>query len=402
MKILHINKDYGDNGGTEQYLYNLCAFLEAHGHRTVVVYGRQDANTWHTPQRSEHFVPGIHEFSNRANRRVLESCLEIVRKEQPNVINLHMTFNPSLAYKLVAQWPVVQSVHSPHSYCLRYKLFQSNDTACNRPLGYHCLLAAYLKRCADPRPWNLVNGWRQCNAEMQSTRSLDHLIAFSKYIKTCLIQNGIKEHRITVLPYFAQVDRNKRDNECSDENIILYVGRVTKEKGLDYLLRAAKRISVNYRLLIVGDGWHLGHIKNLAHQLDLADHVEFTGWLSNKDLTDYYARSSVLVIPSSWPEPFGIVGLEAMSHARPVVAFNVGGVADWLDHEQTGFLVEPRNIAEMAARISQLLNNKKLAAQMGENGRKRAEQAFSASGHLQELMRIYETARRTDQGVRIH
>ena len=392
MKILHINRDYGDNGGAEQYLRSLCDALEQGGHQTAVIYGRRDANTWDVPAKSRYFVSGIHEFSKRSAGRVLEDCLKIVRKERPDVINLHISFNPNLMLELGRRWPVVQSIHSSHPYCLRSKFFQSTRTACDLPLGYHCLTGAYLKRCADPRPWNLIRAWRRCNAEIQSGRRAQSLIVFSKYMKSCLVQNRIEENRVSVVPYFTDAGPSTGANGESDDNIVLYVGRITKEKGLDDLLRAVKEIKMSYQLLIVGDGWYSAKIKALAQQLDLAGRVRFTGWISNNNLEEYYRKASMLVIPSAWPEPFGIVGLEAMAHSKPVVAFDVGGIADWLDHRSTGFLVEPRNIGEMAGRIEQLLEDRELAARMGFNGRKKVEQEFSASNHLENLMNIYRSA----------
>jgi glycosyltransferase involved in cell wall biosynthesis len=402
MKILHINKDYGDNGGTEQYLYDLCEILEEKGHQTVVVYGQQSERTWCVPGRSEYFIPGIHEFTRRGDSKAIAACLGIVEKEKPDIINLHITFNPSLVYALGKKQPIIRSIHSPHSYCLRCKLFQPTDMPCTLPLGYHCLWNAYLRRCADPRPWNLIRAWTRCSAEIQSNRNVDEIVVFSNYMKTCLLQNRIRENAVTVLPYFTNTNGSKRPTVDSHENIILYVGRVTKEKGIGYLLRAIKQLSVNYKLVVAGDGWHLRDAKNLAHQLDLADQVEFAGWVSNKDLESYYSRSSMLVIPSTWPEPFGIVGLEAMANSKPVVAFDVGGIADWLDHGKTGFLVEPRNVKEMSARMELLLKNKELAAEMGKNGRERVKKEFNPCDHVKNLISIYRSVKSKGQNVRVH
>lgn len=390
MKILHINKDYADNGGTERYLFNLCEALERLGNQIVVIYGDRDRNTWRVPGRQEYFVPHLHEFSHRANGKVLRACLDIMEREEPDVINLHQTFNPGLVHHIKGKWPLIRSIHSPYIYCLRCKLFQTTDTACNQPLGYHCFLNTYLRRCSDPRPWNLIAAWRKCRQELESNRKVDNLVVFSNYMKDCLLQNEQENCKVTVLPYFTNGPVKPIANSHHTENIILYVGRITKEKGLDYLLRAVKQISLECKLLIVGDGWYLPRIKALTRRLGLTDRVEFPGWISPDNLSSYYAKCSLLAVPSIWPEPFGIVGLEAMSYSKPVVAFDVGGISDWLDHGNTGYLIKPRDINEMAARIEVLLKDQELATKIGEKGKQRAEQEFGASDHVNNLLGIYK------------
>lgn len=403
MKILHINKDYGDNGGTEQYLYNLCEALENQGHQTSVIYGNRGETVWHLPGRSEYFVPNIHEFSHRDNQETLRACLEIIEKEKPDVINLHLVFNPGLIDLIRTEWPLVRSVHSPHSYCLRYKLFETTDSVCDNRLDYHCLLNAYFKRCADPRPWNLIKSWQKCRQELESNQKVNQIVVFSDYMKDCLLQNKLRHNQVSVLPYFTNIQTQTDPNKRSAENIILYVGRVTKEKGLDYLLRAVRQISTDYKLVVVGDGWYLKNIKSLAHRMGLTDRVEFPGWTSHKNLSSYYLDCSMLVIPSIWPEPFGIVGLEAMSHAKPVIAFNVGGISNWLESGETGFLIEPKDVKEMTAKIELLLEKKELAIRMGETGQQKVAKDFGASTHIQNLISIYQQSiEETEHDAKTH
>jgi len=401
MKILHINKDYADNGGTEQYLYDLCRALETHGHETVVIYGEKNENTWHVPGRSEYFVPGIHASGSRANGSYLTSCIDIIERENPDIINFHITFNSDLIERLRQRRPLARSLHSPHLYCLRNKLFRTTDSVCGLPFGYNCLLNAYLRRCADPRPWNLVSAWQRCDRELESNKKVPHTVVFSRYMKECLLQNKFEEDKITVLPYFTNrpveieeydSSRERLGVDRSRDNLILFVGRITREKGLGYLLRAVKQVSVDYRLLIIGDGWYLNRTKALAKELGLGGRVEFPGWISNEQLGCYYSGCSVLVIPSIWPEPFGIVGLEAMSHAKPVVAFDVGGISEWLKDGETGFLVESKNVRKMAAKIELLLRDKKLAGRMGEKGRVEVAEKFSPARHVSRLIEVYESA----------
>jgi len=100
----------------------------------------------------------------------------------------------------------------------------------------------------------------------------------------------------------------------------------------------------------------------------------------------------VVVVPSRWPEPFGVVGIEAMAHGRPVVAFGVGGIPDWLADGVGGFIVPPADVATMADRIAAVLAHPTEAEAMALRGRARVLREFSEAAHLAKLLPLYERA----------
>ena len=100
--------------------------------------------------------------------------------------------------------------------------------------------------------------------------------------------------------------------------------------------------------------------RHLAKELNLNSRVEFIGYRSHEELQRYFQRATVGVVPSVWPEPFGMVGLEFMHHQLPVIAFNSGGISDWLKDGHNGFLVPWMDISTMAQRIDYLLQNKEV------------------------------------------
>jgi glycosyltransferase involved in cell wall biosynthesis len=96
--------------------------------------------------------------------------------------------------------------------------------------------------------------------------------------------------------------------------------------------------------------------------------VKFTGWVDQESLQTYYRHARVAVIPSLWPEPIATIGLELMQHSIPVVAFDAGGMSDWLKHGENGFLVPLADTRTMAQRIDELLLDPELCRRMGANG----------------------------------
>jgi glycosyltransferase involved in cell wall biosynthesis len=170
-----------------------------------------------------------------------------------------------------------------------------------------------------------------------------------------------------------------------DDPLILCVAQLIKGKGVDLLLHALAKVSADYRAVIVGAGNLDDALKGLARSLGLADKVHFEGWASNETLGKFYSRAKIVAVPSRWAEPFGMIGLEAMNHGRPVVAFNVGGTSDWLAHERTGLLVPEQDVAAFARALERLLTDTDTAQRMGEEGLARAHKEYAFEDYLERL-----------------
>ena len=107
--------------------------------------------------------------------------------------------------------------------------------------------------------------------------------------------------------------------------------------------------------------------------------------MNPQDLGDYYARAKLVAVPSRWPEPFGMIGLEAMHYGRPVVAFRVGGIPDWLEDGATGLLVPEQDVRAFAAALEKLLGDPPLCAQLGAQAQERVRTKFRFENYLDRL-----------------
>jgi glycosyltransferase involved in cell wall biosynthesis len=196
------------------------------------------------------------------------------------------------------------------------------------------------------------------------------------------------------LPNFTRLKPWPTD--VTEENRILYVGRMTPEKGLVQLIRAMRRMRHKPILTIVGKDGILGQssFQDLVAQELASSEIkaEMHPWLVGEELSRSYARAKVVAISSIWPEPFGLVGIEAMMHGKPVVAFDVGGVRDWLNHQETGYVVPQGDLDQYAARVDQLLDNHELRLSMGYKARKYAGEQFTSQRYMDALLGIYMEA----------
>jgi glycosyltransferase involved in cell wall biosynthesis len=174
----------------------------------------------------------------------------------------------------------------------------------------------------------------------------------------------------------------------------LFVGSLLRSKGIDLLLHALWKLQQPFHCEIIGQGAQEHSFRLWADALGFGkgsrSHqcVQFVGWRSPEALHDHYQRADILVLPSRSPETFGLVGLEAMHHGLPVIAFDVGGVSEWLQHGHTGYLVPPGDLSALADRLSQLIEDPKKRAAFSEHAQQRAASCFSFEKHLDAFVRM--------------
>jgi glycosyltransferase involved in cell wall biosynthesis len=200
----------------------------------------------------------------------------------------------------------------------------------------------------------------------------------SDYMQHNLRQNGWEMDKVRKLyPIFNVGERVPKIS--NNVPMLLFVGQLIKGKGVDYLLQAVSKIYHPLRLIIVGTGNDEPNIKNMIKSLKLDDRVELIGWTA--DVEKYYRQADVAVVPSRWQEPFGLVGLEAFSYQTPVVAFNIGGISEWLHDGKNGLLAE---------KIESLIGNPSLASDLGKEGYSFVRDNFSEKRYLTEFYKIID------------
>jgi len=184
------------------------------------------------------------------------------------------------------------------------------------------------------------------------------MIAVSDFVKNKLVSNGLNPGNIHVIynPTLIKSDIKTRPNAPC----ILYVGRLDLEKGVEFLLKAFRKICTSIekvKLIILGRGRREKALRSLAKSLKIEEHVKFLSKVSNDQLLRLYESSTLVVVPSIWAEPFGIVVAEAIMCNRPVVASNVGGLSELVSSE-VGVLVPPGDSESLAEGILSMISNR--------------------------------------------
>jgi glycosyltransferase involved in cell wall biosynthesis len=207
--------------------------------------------------------------------------------------------------------------------------------------------------------------------------------------KTARIYSGIEMDRF--YPVSEQEKRRLRAKWRIGEQdaVIGIVSKLWEGKGHDLLIRTFKEIGKEMpraRLVIVGEGYLMESLKTLVSQLQLSETVIFTGFL--EEIPQIIATFDVAVLPSYF-EGMGRVLLEAMAMEKPVVGTRVGGIPDLIEKDLNGFLVSPGSEKELASAVLKILRDKGLAAKMGQEGRKKMTDRFSAESMIRSIEEIY-------------
>jgi glycosyltransferase involved in cell wall biosynthesis len=146
---------------------------------------------------------------------------------------------------------------------------------------------------------------------------------------------------------------------------------------------------VPFECAVLGEGNDRARCERLCARLGLSGRVKFHGFVRSEELKDYYLDASVAVVSSVWPEPFGMTGPEAMLYGLPVVAFDAGGIREWLADGETGYLVPWMDTGTFAARLEQLLQDKGLARQLGDRARAWASGQYDAERQFDYLESVF-------------
>lgn len=383
MKVLHIHHLYRPFGGGERYLLDLCNILEERGHETVIVSSRHDRN-YHIERRKEYFIDNS--FGLKSGLKMWKVVRNIVCQENPDLIHLHETLvflSPFIIKRLMRLKPAVQSLHTSFYFCPKGSKILPDHEICYHAMGTRCITGGCLREINFRLTLNML--WRKW-----VTRNADCVVVPSQYLQEEAVRNGISPEKVRVVAHFTGKNLSNEYLE-PEANAILFVGRTDPLKGIRELISALSLIKEKtWKAYILGIGDSLHEYEKAAQDAGIKERVFFLNNLDYTDLDTYYQKTSVVVFPSMSPESFGLVGIEAMSFGRPVVAFDVGGPREWLEDGKTGFLVKRGDIEGLSLRIAHLLGNASLAKKMGLEGQKRVNERYRKEVHFNRLFTLYE------------
>jgi glycosyltransferase involved in cell wall biosynthesis len=245
----------------------------------------------------------------------------------------------------------------------------------------------------EPHPGDRLSQKTPLWIEMFARRQADELIVHSRQVRD-LVVRGIpgRADRISIIPHIQIGEEPGPSDLQEEENLVLFFGRIWEYKGLEYLIRAEPLISSrvpDVRILIAGQGEDFSpYARMMTHPERFVVHNEY---IPEERAAEYFRRASVVALPYIEASQSGVIPF-AYSAAKPVVATNVGGLPEMVEHGQTGYLVSPRNAKELADGITRLLLDAPLRHRMGANAKRKIEAECFPSAIAQKTLQVYRRA----------
>jgi len=390
MRILLIHNYYTQPGGEDVVFEAERALLERYGHEVITFVEDNARLNVINPLKAA--VDTI--WSKEAQRNIRK----LIEQSRPDVVHFHNTFlriSPA-AYYVVKEMglPVVQTLHNYRLICPGALLMRD---------GHLC------EDCLDkviPWPGIVYSCWR--NSRMGTAvvtamltvhrllktwiKQVDVYIALTEFARRKFIEGGLPAEKISVKPNFIYPDPGKGEH---GGNFALFVGRLSAEKGVKTLL-SAWRLLKGIPLKVVGDGPLMAEIRECVEREGLA--VEVLGRRSREEVFAFMRSASFLLFPSEWYEGFPMTIAEAFACGLPVVASQLGVMAEIVEDGRTGLLFEPGNPEDLAEKVEWAWTHPKEVKRMGEEARREYEEKYTAERNYRMLMEIYQLAMERTSG----
>lgn len=401
MKILLAHKFNYQKGGAERYFLDLARLLEKNGIETAKFSMASEKNL---PDRYEkYFIPeidfnaGFFQLSRSFFRylgRIFYSFEaagqfeKLIRDFRPDIVhlqNIYHQISPSIIDTAKKHGlPVIMHLHDYKLICPNYKLYDGRRLCmkCKGGKYYQCALnrclkGSYLKSFLASLEMYFHH------KVLKIYDKVDLFIAPSAYMKSVCVDFGIREDRIAVVPNFVEPAEFP---EGGRKDYVLFLGRLSEEKGLSVLIDAYREPDGKPKLKIVGDGPEAEKCREETAASGLEERIEFTGALYGEALGQAIAGAKALIVPSVWPENLPYVVLEAFQAGKPVIASKLGGLEEMIRDGQNGFLFEPGNPRELSRAIARLAScdPERLSSQA-----RQAAEDYSSLKHLESIKNIY-------------
>lgn len=359
LKFLMVNSVYPPHGigGDANHVQQLSAELAKKGHEVHVIYNIDAYNLLsktcglssgetktdfdnifvHTLKSPYGMIDAFSTYSIGKSKYYHNQYIKILSDVLPDVVHLHdVTF---LGYDFLKKEENYISLYTAHNYwfiCPNRELMRFGQI-CNKPsLCSLCLLNAR-------RPPQL---WRHGKAFKKIVANLDTIIAPSEFIKTKISEKF--DTNMVHIPNFVSLPPIKI-KECEYTNYFLYAGKLEYTKGVMDLLYVFKQYSnkINSKLIIVGIGTLDEKIKKFINKNNLQYKIIFLGFVDNETLWSLYKGALALIVPSVWPEVFGLVAIEAMSVGTPVICSDSGGISEIVNKLDKKLIFNSGNIEQL-------------------------------------------------------
>lgn len=392
MRIAVISWNRRKVGGTEAYLDLIIRELLKAGHRVAFWYENDEP-------LSREQISLAEETPRWCVAKIgAEKALAELRRWSPDVIYAHGLLDPKLEAETLEIAPAVFFAHGYYGTCISgSKTWSSPKTRpCNRAFGPGCFLHFYPHRCGGLNPLTMFSEYRRQAQRLELLQRYSYVLTGSEHMRAEYAKHGLSAR---LVPLFVPTSKSSPDWVASPSHWrILFLGRMDRLKGglslLESLPKIREVLNRPLHVRFAGDGPDRQLWESRAASLAATDDglsFDFPGWVSGDAHDSMLTDSDLLVMPSLWPEPFGLSGPQAGLRGVPTAAFAVGGISDWLEDGVNGFLApgDPPTPQGLAEAVIKCFRDPALYLRL-RKGAATISQRLSGNDHVLKLIRIFE------------
>lgn len=394
MRIAIVHWTRAVVGGAERYLRALVPRLLEKGHELSIAF---ETDAWAGSPAID--PPGSDLAKWQIDPSRVADAVCVVRAWNPDVVYMHGLQSVALETALVRVAPSVIFLHGHYGTCAtgQKRHTRPRIVACTRTFGIPCLAVNYLRGCGSRSPVGLARFYRSQRGRAALFPHFRELMVASQYMRTEYLRHGVAAERLHVV-HLPPTDLAPDGVPPAPRGVsgrVLFLSRLDKLKGGAHLVPAIALASAalgrSLSLVVAGAGQEESRLRSLAQRLGVS--AEFTGFVDGERRLDLLRAADVVAVPSLFPEPFGLTGIEAGCVGVPAVAYDFGGVREWLDPGISGEVAAadpptPEGLAQALARaLSDHGHYTALRRGAWETARR-----FSMDKHLEVLLTLLATA----------
>jgi len=400
FKILQANNYHFNKGGSDRYFLDLVSSLKKRG-CDVNTFSTFHENNVHLDWMldSNHKVLNTSKFTSLGqiksffyNQGIYDSLMSSLGQSNYDVAHLHIIYG-QLSSSIFSALrkngvPIVQSLHDLKLICPA-QISTMDSKICNR-----CSVGKYmngiLNKCRKGSYLNslLAVAENYTSLIFGQLNDVDMFIAMSNFQRTLLVSRGVPKEKIQVIHHGIECEGEPQLKEF--EKIILYAGRVERDKGIEVLIRAFTKLGLSsWTLRVAGSGSDIESMRSLAINLGIESQVQWLGLLSNHQLDKEYKDCAIFVNPSMLLETFGLTLIEAMRFGKAIIASRIGAFIEVVEEGVSGILFEPGNVDELCNHLTLLIEDNVRREELGAEGFLRVKKYFSREKHINKLLNLY-------------
>ncbi len=387
MRICLVNEFFEPHitGGTELFLDHLVDYLSSRGFRIDIITGlfKGDKEYEHDKNISIHRInsspisighfkqlPGVTLPFNFFNFALQKRLIKIMRKcDCVHINNLyHLSFSPIQLANRLGKF-VLLDVHDYWPVCFKKNLFYLNKNFCGKKSSFKCIKCLMSTNAISTISYPFLSSLVISEYFLRNrSLQLDDIITHSRFMGEIIEREFKVKPKVINYPYFGKKIINKR-RVIKDQINLLFIGRVEVLKGAHFLLPIAKILKnkgISYNINVIGSGNIINELKSQSERAGL--NIKFYGFVGHmsQKFINIMKESHILLAPSLWHEPFGIVILEAMGFGIPVITSNRGGIKEIVKQNDVGVIVPP-NPKNIAKKVELFVNDHKMYKKFSSN-----------------------------------